>query len=91
MAGAWAKLFVFLAAIDAQVYWLAVVMGVNAVIAAWYYLAVVKKMFFDAPETDEVVEVPYLMRVAMGVAATALFAAFVYPPLITELAARSTI
>ena len=48
MAGFWAKLFVFLATIDAEVYWLAVVMGVNAVIAAWYYLAVVKRMFFDA-------------------------------------------
>ncbi|HZA39204.1 MAG TPA: NADH-quinone oxidoreductase subunit N, partial [Actinomycetota bacterium] len=50
MAGAWAKLFVFLAAIEAEVYWIAVVMGVNAVIAAWYYLAVVKRMFFDSPE-----------------------------------------
>jgi NADH-quinone oxidoreductase subunit N len=90
MAGAWAKLFVFLAAIDSEVYWLAVVMGVNAVVAAWYYLAVVKRMFFDAPEVAEPVEVPYLMRAAMGVVTVALVAAFVYPPLITELAERST-
>lgn len=89
MAGAWAKLFVFLAAIEAQVYWLAVVMGVNAVIAAWYYLAVVKRMFFDAPEDTEPVEVPYLLKAAMGVAALTLFAAFVYPPLITHLAEQS--
>ena len=91
MAGAWAKLFVFLAAINAQVYWLAVVMGVNAVIAAWYYLFVVKKMFFEPPEVEDPVEVPGLMRVAMGVAAAALFAVFIYPPLITELASRSLI
>lgn len=90
MAGAWAKLFVFLAAIDSEVYWLAVVMGVNTVVAAWYYLAVVKRMFFDAPEVAEPVEVPYLMRAAMGVVTVALVAAFVYPPLITELAERST-
>jgi NADH-quinone oxidoreductase subunit N len=90
MAGAWAKLFVFLAAINAEVYWLAVVMGVNAVVAAWYYLAVVKRMFFEVPEADEPVEVPYLMRAAMGIAAAVLFAAFVYPPLITELAESST-
>jgi NADH-quinone oxidoreductase subunit N len=89
MAGAWAKLFVFLATIQAEVYWLAVVMGINAVIAAWYYLAVVKRMFFDLPETEETVEVPYLLRAAMGVAAAALVAVFVYPPLITELADRS--
>jgi NADH-quinone oxidoreductase subunit N len=90
MAGAWAKLFVFLAAIEAEVYWLAVVMGVNAVIAAWYYLAVVKRMFFDAPEVTEPVEVPYLLRAAMGAAALVLVAAFVYPPIITELVERST-
>jgi NADH-quinone oxidoreductase subunit N len=91
MAGFWAKLFIFKSTIDAQVYWLAAVMGINAVIAAWYYLAVVKRMFFDAPEVTDPVEVPYLMRLAMGVAAAALVAAFVYPPLITALAERSVI
>ena len=89
MAGAWAKLFVFLAAVEAQVYWLAVVMGVNAVIAAWYYLAVVRRMFLVAPDITEPVEVPYLLRAAMGVAALALFITFIYPRVITDLAERS--
>lgn len=89
MAGFWAKLFVFLATIQAEVYWLAVVMGVNAVIAGFYYLSVVGRMFFGKPEVDEVVEVPVLLRVAMGAVALALFAVFIYPPLITELADRS--
>ncbi|HEU4481007.1 MAG TPA: NADH-quinone oxidoreductase subunit N, partial [Actinomycetota bacterium] len=79
MAGMWAKVFVFLATVEAEVYWLAVVMGVNAVIAAWYYLAVVKRMFFDEPEVEEEVEVPYLLRAAMGFAAAALVAIFAYP------------
>jgi NADH-quinone oxidoreductase subunit N len=89
MAGAWAKLFVFLAAIDAGVVWLAVVMGVNAVIAAWYYLAVVKTMFFQAPAEESRVEVPYLLRVAMGAAALVLFAAFVLPTAVAEMAESS--
>ena len=87
MAGAWAKLFVFLATINAEVYWLAAVMGINATIAAWYYLLVVKKMFLEPAEDGvEPVEVPSLVRVAMGVAALALVVGFVYPPIITELA-----
>jgi NADH-quinone oxidoreductase subunit N len=85
MAGVWAKVFVFLATINAQVYWLAVVMGVNAVVAAWYYLVVVKRMFLDAAETEEPVEVPYLMRAVIGSAAVALFAACLYPGFITNL------
>ncbi|MBW3595031.1 MAG: NADH-quinone oxidoreductase subunit N [Actinobacteria bacterium] len=90
VAGFWAKVFVFLATIEAQVYWLAVVMGVNAAIAAWYYLLVVKKMFLEPPEEDAgPIEVPSLIRVAMGVAALALVAVMVYPPIITELAEHS--
>ena len=88
MAGAWAKLFVFLAAVDRNVI-LAAIMAVNAVIGAWYYLAVVKKMFLDAPETEEAIEVPALLRVAMGATAIVLVAAFIYPRMITELAAES--
>jgi NADH-quinone oxidoreductase subunit N len=89
MAGAWAKLFVFLAVISADVVWLAVVMGVNAVVAAWYYLAVVKKMFIDAPAIDEPVEVPHLLNAALVVPSLALLAAFVYPPLVSNLAERA--
>ena len=89
MAGAWAKLFVFAAAINSEVYWLAAVMGVNAVIAAWYYLAVVKRMFLDPPEAEDPIEVPYLLRATMGVAALALLAVFIYPAFITSLADKS--
>jgi NADH-quinone oxidoreductase subunit N len=89
MAGTWAKIFVFRAAILANVYWLAIVMGINAVIAAWYYLAVVKRMFFDAPEDPAPVEVPHLLNVAMGATALVLVAAFVYPQIITALAENS--
>lgn len=89
-AGLWAKLFILDAAISGQVYWIAVVVALNAVIAAWYYLFVVKKMFFEPPELTEDVQVPVLLRVGMGVAALALVAAFVYPPLVTDLADRSS-
>jgi NADH-quinone oxidoreductase subunit N len=91
MAGAWAKLFVFLAAINSQVYWLAIVMGINAVIAAFYYLAVVRRMFFAPAEDETPVEVPPLLRVAMGLAAVALFAVFIYPPLITNVADKARV
>ncbi len=89
MAGAWAKLFVFKAAIDAEVFWLAAVMGVNAVVAAWYYLAVVKRMFFDEPIEPEPVEVPYLLRLGMGLAALALLVTFIIPTIVTKPAEKA--
>jgi inner membrane protein len=89
VAGFWAKLFVFQVTMDANVYWLAVVMAINVVIAAWYYLLVVKKMFLEAPEDETTFEVSPLLRVATGVAAVALVVAFLYPRLITDVAERS--
>ncbi len=50
--GFWAKLEVLLAALDAGLMWLAVVGVVCAVIGAFYYLRVMKAMFFDEPEGE---------------------------------------
>ncbi|MCX7556599.1 NADH-quinone oxidoreductase subunit NuoN [Xanthomonadaceae bacterium JHOS43] len=54
--GFWAKLAVIHAALDAQLLWLAVVAVVFAVIGAFYYLRVIKVMFFDPPSDDVRIE-----------------------------------
>ncbi len=48
--GFYAKLAVFQAVIDAGYVWIAVIGVLLAVIGAFYYLRVVKVMYFDAPE-----------------------------------------
>src|SRR5271169_4446516 len=48
-AGFFAKLYVFLAAINAQLTGLAVIGVVTSVVSAFYYLRVVKVMYFDEP------------------------------------------
>ncbi len=48
--GFWAKLAVLRAALDGDMMWLAIVGVVFAVIGAFYYLRVIKAMYFDAPE-----------------------------------------
>jgi NADH-quinone oxidoreductase subunit N len=48
-AGFFAKLYVFLAAINAQLAGLAVIGVVTSVVSAFYYLRVVKVMYFDEP------------------------------------------
>jgi NADH-quinone oxidoreductase subunit N len=50
LAGFWAKFYVFLAAIDARLYTLAVIGVVTSVIGAYYYLRLVKVMYFDEPK-----------------------------------------
>jgi NADH-quinone oxidoreductase subunit N len=48
-AGFFAKYFVFVAAVEAELYWLAVIGVVLSVVGAYYYLRIVKVMFFDEP------------------------------------------
>lgn len=52
--GFWAKLAVLRAAIDGNVLWLAIVGVVFAVIGAYYYLHVIKVMYFDEPAGEPI-------------------------------------
>ena len=47
LAGFFGKLYVFLAAINAGLYWLAVIGLLTSVVGAFYYLRIVKLMYFD--------------------------------------------
>jgi NADH-quinone oxidoreductase subunit N len=49
LAGFFAKFYVFLAAIEAGLYVLAVIGVIASVIGAYYYLLIVKVMYFDEP------------------------------------------
>jgi NADH-quinone oxidoreductase subunit N len=50
LAGFFAKYFVFLAAVQSGLYALAVIGVVASVIGAYYYVRIVKIMYFDEPE-----------------------------------------
>ena len=52
LAGFFGKMYVFLAAIEAHLYGLAVVGVLTSVISAYYYLRVIKLMYFDETPVD---------------------------------------
>ena len=52
LAGFFGKYFVFLAAIDAKLYTLAIIGIVSSVVACFYYLRVIKVMWFDEPTVE---------------------------------------
>jgi NADH-quinone oxidoreductase subunit N len=56
LAGFFGKLYVFLAAIEAQLYALAIIGVVASVVGAFYYLRIVKIMYFD--EATETFDTP---------------------------------
>jgi NADH-quinone oxidoreductase subunit N len=91
LAGFWAKWYVFLAAINAHLYALAVIGVLTSVVGAFYYLRIIKIMWFDeagegfSPMATE-------MRVVFGLSgAFILFYVLIGGPLgrVAEAAARS--
>lgn len=73
--GFWAKLAVLRAAIEGDMLWLAIIGIVFAVVGAFYYLRVIKAMYFDAPEGEArpmVASRP--LRIVFGVNALGLLA-----------------
>jgi NADH-quinone oxidoreductase subunit N len=89
LAGFFAKFYVFLAAIKAGLYALAVIGVVTSVIGAYYYLAIVKTMYFDEPTPTFVPMRPEL-RIVLGVAGLLVILLGVYPgPLVDAAAAAA--
>lgn len=76
--GFFAKFSVLQAVVASGQIWLAVVAIVFSLIGAFYYLRVVKLMYFDAPEDDAPIQVPVDMRVLISAngLAIALFGVF---------------
>jgi NADH-quinone oxidoreductase subunit N len=70
--GFWAKLAVLRAALQGDMLWLAIVGIVFAVVGAFYYLRVVKVMYFDEPVGELVPRDDGPLQVAFGVNALAL-------------------
>jgi NADH-quinone oxidoreductase subunit N len=91
LAGFFAKFYVFLAAIKAGLFTLAVIGVLASVIGAYYYLAIVKIMYFDEP-ARAFEPMPYQLRAVLAVTGLFNLLFFVYPgPLVeaANLAARS--
>ncbi len=85
-AGFVAKLYVFMAAVEAGMVWLAVVGVVLSAVSAYYYLRIVMLMYMKEPEARTSYEVSPAVTVAMWVALLVVLGLGVYPGPLVEYA-----
>jgi NADH-quinone oxidoreductase subunit N len=78
LAGFFAKFYVFLAAIHAGLYALAVIGVLLSVVGAYYYLRIVKLMYFDAP-AERFEPMPAPLAAVLGVSGAFILLYFAYP------------
>lgn len=93
LAGFWGKFYVFMAAIDAGLVTLAVIGVLASVVSAFYYLRIIKVMYFDEPVESFDRPIGRAMGAILAVSAIVIVAFTVVPsPLVTEAeAAASTL
>ncbi len=90
LAGFFGKLFVFFAAIDAGLYTLAIIGVLSSVVAAFYYIRIVKLMYFDEPVEAFDRPIGLEMTTLLTLAGLFIVFFFVYPaPLLSGAAAAA--
>lgn len=89
LAGFWGKFYVFAAAIKSELYLLAVIGVIASVIGAYYYLRIVKIMFFDEAR-EKFLPIDFKAGLVMAVAGIfVLFFIVVPAPLVDAAAAAA--
>jgi NADH-quinone oxidoreductase subunit N len=89
MAGFFGKLYIFLAAIDAELYTLAVIGVVSSVVGAFYYLRIIKIVYFDENEAPLDKQTDRPLRLVITVAGLAILLFFIWPGPVVETAAQA--
>jgi len=87
MVGFYAKLAVLQAVLAAGYVWLAVVAVLFSLIGAFYYLRIVKLMYFDQPESTEPIQPPGDVKLLISVNGLAVLAFGLFPQVLMGLCA----
>jgi NADH-quinone oxidoreductase subunit N len=85
-AGFMAKFYIFNSAVQNGLLWLVIIAVLNSVISAYYYLRVVKVMWFDKAESDEEVPSTWPLRLALFLACAGVLAVGLFPDLLMQVA-----
>lgn len=90
-AGFWGKFFVFGAAVQRQYFWLAGIGVINAGIAAYYYINVMRTMYFgEKPAEDRPIQMPIGAGAVLVVCTLIVFWVGLYPSPLIEWATTAS-
>jgi NADH-quinone oxidoreductase subunit N len=84
-AGFFGKYYVFLAAVKANMTWLAILGVLTSLVSVYYYLRLVVLMYFREGDTDLEKPVPLESMIALAIAAAFIVVLGLYPSLIVDL------
>ena len=91
LAGFFAKFYVFMAVIEQSMYFLAIVGLLSTVIAAFYYLRIIKIIYFDQEKEKYDSDHSFWLKFSLTVSTILILIYFIFPSQIIEVVSRINI
>jgi len=85
LAGFFAKFYVFVAVIEADMYALAIIGLVTTVVSAFYYLRIIKVIYFDKPTKAFEKSYDWGLKVSLILSSILILIYFIYPSILVEM------
>ena len=88
LAGFFAKFYIFKSVIEQSMYFLAIVGLLSTVIAAFYYLRIIKVIYFDEPKEKYDTDHSIWLKVSLTFSTLLILLYFTYPSKLLDIASR---
>ena len=85
LAGFFAKFYIFMAVIEAKMYTLAIIGLVTTVVSAFYYLSIIKVIYFDEPIEPFEKNYDWGLKASLVLSTILILIYFIYPSILTEV------
>ena len=91
MAGFFAKFYIFMSVIEESMYFLAIVGLVTTVVSAFYYLKIIKIIYFDSPKEKYDQDHHFGLKISLTVSTLLILLYFIYPNGLVNLVSKINI
>ena len=88
LAGFFGKFYIFMSVIKSKMYFLAIVGLLSTVVSAFYYLRIIKIIYFDEPKESFEININYGLKISLILSTLFILAYFIYPGSLIELVAN---
>ena len=85
LAGFFAKFYIFMSVIEAKMYVLAIIGLLTTVISAFYYLRIIKIIYFDKPRKPFDESYDWGLKVPLILSSMLILIYFIYPSILTNI------
>ncbi len=85
LAGFFAKFYIFMAVIESKMYMLAIIGLITTVVSAFYYLQIIKIIYFDKPKKPFEISYDLGLKISLALSSILILTYFIYPSTLIEL------